>query len=92
MGAKKKFIAEGGVEVTDQLVEELAELWENGNPPGEPGPFVAGPGRPPLYQDELKTITVKLPASVIAVIDSKAHALGESRSQYVRKTLMADIL
>jgi len=92
INVKRKFVAEGNIEVTDELVESLAEKWERGEGPGKPGPFIAGPGRPPLYEDQLRTISVKLPSSIVDVIDDKARALGESRSQYVRHTIMADLM
>ena len=29
---EKKFIAEGGIEATDEMLDRLAQPWENGEP------------------------------------------------------------
>jgi hypothetical protein len=42
----EKFVTEGEVEVTDELLEKWAEPWERGEVPGVAAGFVASPGRP----------------------------------------------
>jgi len=42
----KEFIAEGGTEVTDEMLEEWAAPWERGEIPGTAAGFVLSPGRP----------------------------------------------
>ncbi|MDR1421805.1 MAG: ribbon-helix-helix domain-containing protein [Coriobacteriales bacterium] len=43
-----------------------------------------GPGRPRLYDDDLETISFKLPKSRIREIDLVIKQKGESRSEFLR--------
>lgn len=47
----KDFIAEGGIEVADQMLEDRAEPWERGEVPGTAAGFVSSPGRPCIKED-----------------------------------------
>lgn len=42
----KEFIAEDGIEVTDEMLEEWAAPWERGEVPGTAAGFVSSPGCP----------------------------------------------
>lgn len=48
---KEPFAAEGGVEVTDELLDQWAEPWERGEVPGKAAGFVRAPGRPCLCEE-----------------------------------------
>jgi hypothetical protein len=89
---KKKFFAEGRVEVTDEMLEEWAAPWEAGEVPGEPVCFVSAPGRPRISEEETKIVTFRLPVSIIDAIDRKAESVGETRSQLVRDAVMKELL
>lgn len=51
----KDFIAEGGIEVTDKMLEDWAEPWERGEVSGTAAGFVSSPG-PPMHQGGLLSI------------------------------------
>lgn len=89
---KKPFIAEGGVEITDELLEKMAEPWERGEVPGVAAGFVSAPGRPRISEEETQIVAIRLPVSVVKAIDIKAKQLGETRSQRMREAVMADLL
>lgn len=88
----KKFIAEGGVEVTDELLDKWAEPWERGETPGVLAGIVAGPGRPSLYNEPTKVVSLRLPTSVVKAIEEKARRKGETRTQRMRELLIADAM
>lgn len=89
---KKEFIAEGGVEVTDAMLEEWAKPWEQGELPGTASGFVTGPGRPRLFEEPTKVVSLRLPVSVVDAIEEKAKKRGETRTQRMRDILIADAL
>ncbi|MCL1797651.1 MAG: hypothetical protein FWG24_04995 [Eggerthellaceae bacterium] len=89
---KRSFTAEGGVEITDEALEKLAEPWERGEVPGIAAGFVSAPGRPRISEDETKIVAFRLPVSVIKAIDLKAQQHGETRSQRMREAVIADLL
>lgn len=86
------FVAEGGVEVTDELLDEWAKPYEQGTVPGRSGGFVVAPGRPRISEEENRIISVRLPISVIEATDRKAQRLGQTRSQRLREAIVADVL
>ena len=88
----KKFIAEGGVKVTDELLDEWAEPWERGEVPGVAAGFVTGPGRPRIFDEPTKVVSLRLPASIVKAIEEKAKCKGETRTQRMREVLIADAL
>ena len=92
MVVEKKFIAEGGTEVTDELLEKWAESWERGEIPGRAAGFVAAPGRPRISEEETQLVAFRLPVSIIKAVDRKAAENGENRSQRLREAVIADLL
>ncbi len=88
----KPFVAEGGVEVTDELLDEWAKPYEMEKVPGRSGGFVTAPGRPRISEEENRIISVRLPISVIEAVDHKAQRLGQTRSQRLREAIVADAL
>lgn len=94
MSAKKQtpFVAEGGVEVTDELLDQWAAPWEAGEVPGVAGGYVASPGRPRLCEEPTKVVSIRLPVSVIKASEAKAKSLGETRSQRMREAIIADAM
>ena len=88
----EKFVAEGGVEVTDELLDAWAEPWERGEVPGKPGGFVRSPGRPRLADEPTKVVSIRLPVSVIKASEEKAKRYGETRSQRMREAIIADAM
>ena len=71
--------------VTDQQLEAMAEEYENGTWKGRVGPVA--PGRPTVFNEELETISFRIPKSRVQEIDNRAKACGESRSQFLRRAI-----
>jgi len=70
--------------VTDEMLEEWADMYESGNwPEGET--VVKDPAL--IRDDALKPVTFKLPEYKIAQLDKKAASNGETRSEALRKAV-----
>ena len=78
-----------GSVVTEEKMEELADMFERGEwPEGETRIL---PGRPRMFDDEMKPLTFKEPVRKIAAIDRRAKQLGMSRSNYLRHLVDKDL-
>jgi len=71
-----------GVVLTDDMLDKMAEEYESGTWEGRLGKVSVG--RPPLSNEEMVSITFKVPKSRAVSIESKAKERGETRSQYLR--------
>ena len=71
--------------VTDEQLDHMAAEYESGEWQGSVGPIV--PGRPRLYDEELETISFRLPKSRVNAIDAKTKRNGETRSQFLRQAV-----
>lgn len=81
-----KIKSKNGVVFTDDMFEDLAVSYESGNWPGRAtGEIVMG--RPRLTDEDLKTVTFKLPISKIVAIDKVAEAQGGTRSEALRQAV-----
>ena len=72
-------LADGSI-LSDEQIGQEAKEYEEGTWEGKPVSIQAG--RPPLCDEELVTVPVKFPASMVAQIDRKSCAgsrLGVSR-------------
>ena len=76
--------------VTDDQLNRQAAQYEDGSWQGITEP--AKPGRPRLYDDELETISFRLPKSRIDAIDAASKQQGESRSEFIRRALDSALL
>jgi hypothetical protein len=75
-----------GVLLTEEMIEELAAAYESGNWPGvATGEIVMG--RPRLADEEVKTVTFKLPVSKIVALDKKAKSRAATRSDALREAV-----
>ncbi len=48
-------------------------------------------GRPPLYEEPLKSISFREAASKVAAMDKRAASLSMSRSDYIRSLIDRDL-
>ncbi|MCI1222994.1 MAG: ribbon-helix-helix domain-containing protein [Bifidobacterium subtile] len=71
--------------VTDQQLDRMAAEYEDGDWNGTVGQIT--PGRPRIYDEELETVSFRLPKSRLKTIDADAKAKGESRSQFLRHAI-----
>ena len=74
--------------VPSSKVEEWLEAYENGRLP-EGYSFTSGVkyGRPKLYEDDMETLSIRIPASQKSALRDEAKAQGASVSDYVRGIL-----
>jgi hypothetical protein len=81
MGYEKK----DGTAITDDWMDAIAEAAENDQLPGIVLSTETHAGRPRMYgDDELRTISFRLPLSRISAIERAAERKGESRSEFLR--------
>ncbi|MDR1088559.1 MAG: ribbon-helix-helix domain-containing protein [Coriobacteriales bacterium] len=77
--------------VTDEQLDAWAAEYENESWDGLSfGTIIQG--RPRIYNEELKTITVKVPVSRIAAIQHAASKNGMSRSEFVRQAIDNELM
>ena len=72
-----------GYILTDDEIEERAALYESGD--WEGALEAIKPGRPPITDEEMVTVAVKMPSSMVAAIDKK----GKNRSDFIRRAVAA---
>lgn len=72
-------------DVTDGQLDALAAEYESGDWKGALGPVVQG--RPRLYEEEMRTISFRIPASRLRAIDAHAERDGKSRSEFLRQVI-----
>jgi len=84
-----EFKAENGQILTDKMLDEMAKKYEDGTWGGKMGKLVVG--RPSLADEDIKSVSFRLPISKIAVIDSRAAAKGETRSEFIREVIEAEL-
>ena len=72
--------------VTEEELDKEAAEYEDAtwNPASFGKPT---PGRPRLYDEDMETVTLRLPRSRILAIEAAATKLGESRSQFMRDAI-----
>ena len=72
-----------GYVLSDEEIEERASRYENGNWEGELE--MIKPGRPSVSDEEMVTVAVKMPSSMVAAMDRKSN----NRSDFIRKAVAA---
>ncbi|MDR2109625.1 MAG: ribbon-helix-helix domain-containing protein [Coriobacteriales bacterium] len=71
--------------VTEQMLDEMAEEYENGTWSGPVGKIVMG--RPSIANEEVRPITFRLPLAKIKALDDRASQLGGTRSEALREAV-----
>jgi hypothetical protein len=71
--------------INDKQLDNETESYEDGTWTGSLGPVIQG--RPRLYNEDLETISFKLPKSRVRALDATAKRNGESRSQFLRQAV-----
>lgn len=82
-------ITKNGVELTDEMIEQIAEAFERGDWPGAESRILKG--RPLMLGEKLQSVTFKMPVRKVAILDGKAASLDMSRSDYLRRLLDEDL-
>ena len=73
-----------GKAVTDERFDAMAEEYETGTWHGI-GEITMG--RPKLYDEDLETVSFRLPKSRIAAVEAVARRRGESKSDFYRRAV-----
>ena len=79
-----EYRSEEGVLLTDELLDALANEYEDGTWEGA-GSVTRG--RPRLCDEDMETISVRIPKSKIVEIDIVSKRSGESRSDFIRNAI-----
>ena len=79
-----EYIAENGAVLTDAMLDEMAKEYEDGTWSGH-GPI--SPGRPPLFDEEMVTVSFRLPISRVKAVETAASESGQSKSEFFRKAV-----
>ena len=82
-----KYVAENGKVLIDKKLDEMAKKYEEGTWSGKMGKLVVG--RPSLADEDVKSVSFRLPVSKIAMMDACATAKGETRSEFIREIIEA---
>ena len=77
-----EFKDRSGEVITDERFDAMAEEYEAGTWGGI-GEITMG--RPKLYDEDLETVSFRLPKSRIAAVEAVAKRRGESKSDFYRK-------
>ncbi|WP_307998044.1 CopG family transcriptional regulator [uncultured Bifidobacterium sp.] len=89
-----EFKAEGGVTVTDDMLDAWADAAESGDYPGLGGDGVVYSGRIPPTDAELEAETVRavgLSDDLWDMVDARAKHSGVSVSEIVRQALVREL-
>lgn len=88
-----EYTLKGGFVADESYFEALSDAAARGDYPGTPGEWMVKPqGRPASCAEELVSVTFKVPRSQRDAIDRRASGLGETRSEYLRRTTAIDLV
>ena len=83
------FEADNGTVLTDEMLDKRAEEYEDGTWSGH-GEVTMG--RPRLYDEDMGTVSFRLPCSRIRVVEAAAKRQGESKSDFFRRAIDRELL
>ena len=84
-----EYIAENGQVLTDEMLDKMAKRYEDGTWSGKMGKLVVG--RPSLADEDVKSISFRLPVSKISIMDARAANRGETRSEFIRSVIETEL-
>ena len=76
--------ADNGTVLSDELLDAMAKEYEDGT---WEGCGKVSKGRPRLYDEDMETLSFRLPKSRIAAISAVAKRKGESKSDFIRDAI-----
>lgn len=83
------FEADNGTILTDEMLDERAEEYEKGTWSGHDEVVM---GRPKLYDEDMGTVSFRLPCSRIRAVEAAAKRQGESKSDFFRRAIDRELL
>lgn len=91
--SEKYVSAVTGQEITDEMIDRWCEAYDKGEfPEGEYTEGGVRYGRPPLSNDPVAVLSVKMPSGMKKAIEQKAKAQGVTVSAYARNALADTLL
>lgn len=87
MSAARNPITASGVEITDELAEQLADEAEAGYDLAQGTVEPRGRGRPPLDTGTSPQLTFRIPESLRRAVDDRAASEGKTVSEVAREAL-----
>ena len=83
------FEADNGTVLTDEMLDKRAEEYEDGTWSGH---CEVAMGRPRLYDEDMGTVSFRLPCSRIRAVEAAAKRQGESKSDFFRRAIDRELL
>jgi hypothetical protein len=78
------FKTDNGLTITDEMFDKMAEEYEKGTWSGH-GEIIMG--RPKIYDEDLETISFRLPKSRVNAIEAITARIGKTRSEFLREAV-----
>lgn len=79
-----EYRTESGELITDAMLDAMAEEYENGSWSGH-GKVALG--RPRIYDEDMETVSFRIPKSRIAAVEAVAKRRGETKSEFFREAI-----
>ena len=79
------YVADDGTVLTDELLDQWAKEYEDGTWEGHLGEVTYG--RPKLYDEDMETISFRLPESRIKAVEVVAAREGKTKSEFFREAI-----
>ena len=83
------FEADNGTVLSDEMLDKRAEEYEDGTWSGH---GEVAMGRPRLYDEDMGTVSFRLPCSRIRAVEAAAKRQGESKSDFFRRAIDRELL
>ena len=83
------FEADNGTVLTDEMLDKRAEEYEDGTWSGH---GEVAMGRPRLYDEDMGTVSFRLPCSRSRAVEAAAKRQGESKSDFFRRAIDRELL
>ena len=82
-------VTKSGVEITDEMMDAIADAFDRGELPGKMTRVVMG--RPRISNEPLRSIGCRAPESRVLAFEKKAKKEGETKSQRLRLLMERDV-
>lgn len=80
-----EYVADNGIVLTDAMFDKMAQEYEEGTWEGDPD--ATTPGRPKLYDEDMETVSFRLPESRQSAVEAVTRRLGISKSEFFRNAV-----
>ncbi|MDO4290069.1 MAG: toxin-antitoxin system antitoxin subunit [Eggerthellaceae bacterium] len=84
-----EFKTASGAILTDAMLDEMAQEYEDGT---WEGCGEVTMGRPKLYDEDMETVSFRLPKSRVAAVEAATARKGISKSEFYRRAVDRELL